>query len=132
MIQKVIEPRILRLNGVANVVIDDLEEKQLIVELDQERLQTHNISLPSLGWQLNQNNTNISIGRIVDGGQRYMARAVGEFNRAEDIAAMPLLGGQFSLGDIGEIHYGFPEKTSYERLNGVCLLYTSPSPRDRG
>ena len=122
VIQKVIEPRILRLNGVANVVIDDLEEKQLIVELDQERLQTHNISLPSLGWQLNQNNTNISIGRIVDGGRRYMARAVGEFNRAEDIAAMPLLGGQFRLGDIGEIHYGFPEKTSYERLNGVDAL----------
>ncbi|HIM56062.1 MAG TPA: efflux RND transporter permease subunit, partial [Candidatus Latescibacteria bacterium] len=63
LIRKVIEPRLLRLNGVANVVIDDLEEKQLIVELDQERLQTHNISLPSLGWQLNQNNINLSLGR---------------------------------------------------------------------
>ena len=51
VIRKVIEPRILRLNGVANVALDDFEEKQLIVELDQERLQTHNISLPSLGWQ---------------------------------------------------------------------------------
>ena len=122
VIQKVIQPRILRLNGVANVGIDDLEEKQLIVELDQERLQTHNISLPSLGWQLNQNNTNISLGRVMDGGQRYMARAVGEFSRAEDIAALPLLGGQFRLGDIGDIHYGYPEKTSYERLNGGDAL----------
>ena len=122
VIQKVIEPRLLRLNGVANVVIDDLEEKQLIVELDQERLQTHNISLPSLGWQLNANNTNISLGRIMDGDQRYMVRAIGEFTRAEDIANMPLLGGQFRLGDIGEINYGFPEKRSYERLNGTDAL----------
>ena len=61
MLRSPLAPRILRRNGVANVVIDDLDEKQLIVELDQERLQTHNISLPSLGWQLNQNNTNISI-----------------------------------------------------------------------
>ncbi len=122
VIQKVIEPRILRLNGVANVVIDDLEEKQLIVELDQERLQTHNISLPSLGWQLNQNNTNLSLGRVMDGGQRYMARAIGEFTQAEDIATMPLLGGQFRLGEIGEIRYGFPEKRNYERLNGVDAL----------
>ena len=122
LIRKVIEPRLLRLNGVANVVIDDLEEKQLIVELDQERLQTHNISLPSLGWQLNQNNTNISLGRVMDGGQRYMVRAVGEFTRAEDIAAMPLMGGQFRLKDIGEINYGFPEKRSYERLNGTDAL----------
>jgi len=122
VIQKVIEPRLLRLNGVANVVIDDLEEKQLIVELDQERLQTHHISLPSLGWQLNENNANLSLGRVMDGGQRYMARAVGEFTRVEDIASMPLLGGQFRLGDIGEINYGFPEKRRYERLNGVDAL----------
>ena len=122
VIQKVIEPRLLRLNGVANVVIDDLEEKQLIVELDQERLQTHNISLPSLGWQLNANNTNISLGRIMDGDQRYMVRAIGEFTRAEDIANMPLLGGQFRLSDIGEINYGFPEKRRYERLNGTDAL----------
>ena len=122
IIQKVIEPRILRLNGVANVALDDFEEKQLIVELDQERLQTHNISLPSLGWQLNQNNTNISLGRVMDGDQRYMARAVGEFTRAEDIATMPLLGGQFRLSDIGEINYGYPEKRRYERLNGVDAL----------
>ena len=104
------------------MVIDDLEEKQLIVELDQERLQTHHISLPSLGWQLNENNTNLSLGRVMDGGQRYMARAVGEFTRVEDIASMPLLGGQFRLGDIGEINYGFPEKRRYERLNGVDAL----------
>ncbi len=122
VIQKVIEPRLLRLNGVANVVIDDLEEKQLIVELDQERLQTHNISLPSLGWQLNQNNTNISLGRVMDGNQRYMVRAVGEFKQAEDISSMPLMGGQFRLSDIGEINYGFPEKKRYERLNGVDAL----------
>lgn len=122
VIQKVIQPRLLRLNGVANVVIDDLEEKQLIVELDQERLQTHNISLPSLGWQLNENNTNLSLGRVLDGGQRYLARAVGEFTRVEDIADMPLLGGQFRLGDIGAINYGFPEKRRYERLNGVDAL----------
>lgn len=122
VIQKVIEPRLLRLNGVANVVIDDLEEKQLIIELDQEQLQTHNISLPSLGWQLNQNNTNISLGRIMDGGQRYMVRAVGEFGRADEISSMPLIGGQFRLSDIGEINYGFPEKKRYERLNGVDAL----------
>ena len=122
LIQKVIEPRLLRINGVVNVVIDDFEEKQLIVELDQERLQTHNISLGSLGWQLNENNTNISLGRVMDGDQRYMARAIGEFTRAEEIASMPLMGGQFRLSDIGEINYGYPEKRRYERLNGTDAL----------
>ena len=59
VITKVIEPRLLRLNGVANVVIDDFVEKQLFIELDREQLQSHGISLPQLGWQLRENNINI-------------------------------------------------------------------------
>jgi len=119
IIQKVIQPRLLRLNGVADAQIDDLEDKQLTIELDREQLQTHNISLGQLGWQLRENNVNMSLGRVVDGGQRYMVRAVGEFDRAEQIGTLPLVGGQFRMRDIGEVVYGYPEKTRYERLNGI-------------
>ena len=122
IIQKVIQPRILRLNGVANVVIDDLEEKQLIVELDREQLQSQNISLGELGGQLRANNTNISLGRVMDGGSRFMARLVSEFRQPEEIGRLPLSGGRLRLEDIGEVVYGYPEKTSYERLNGVDAL----------
>ena len=119
IIQKVVQPRLLRLNGVADAQIDDLEDKQLTIELDREQLQTHNISLGQLGWQLNENNVNMSLGRVVDSGQRFMVRAVGEFDRAEQIGTLPLMGGQFRMGDIGEVVYGYPEKTRYERLNGI-------------
>ena len=122
VIRKVIEPRLLRLSGVANVVIDDLDEKQLIVELDRERLESHGISLAQLGFQLRENNVSLSLGRVAEGGQRYMARLVSEFDRAEQIADLPLMGGRFRLRDIAEIVYGYPEKTSYERLNGVDAL----------
>ncbi len=119
IIQKVVEPRLLRLSGVANVVIDDLEKKQLTIELDRELLQSHNISLGQLGWQLRENNVNVSLGRVMDGDRRFLVRAVGEFDRAEQIGDMPLIGGQFRLRDIGEVVYGYPEKKSYERLNGI-------------
>ena len=122
VITKVIEPRLLRLNGVANVVIDDFEAKQLFVELDRERLQSHGISLARLGRQLRENNVNVSVGRVLDGGQRYQVRLVSEFQEAEAIADLPLMGGRFRLRDIGEIDYGFPEKTRYERLDGADAL----------
>ncbi|MFC1526907.1 efflux RND transporter permease subunit, partial [Candidatus Latescibacterota bacterium] len=122
VITKVIEPRLLRLNGVANVVIDDLDEKQLIVELDREQLQSRGVSLADLGRQLRENNVTLSVGRVVDGGQRYMARVVSEFQNAEEIGLLPLMDGRFRLRDIGEIVYGYPEKTSYERLNGIDAL----------
>ncbi|MEE2658590.1 MAG: efflux RND transporter permease subunit [Candidatus Latescibacterota bacterium] len=122
VITKVIEPRLLRLDGVANVIIDDFVDKQLFVELDRERLQSHGISLPQLGWQLRENNLNVSLGRVMDGGQRYLVRLVSEFEEAEAIGDLPLLGGRFRLRDIGEVVYGYPEKTQYERLNGVDAL----------
>lgn len=118
VIQKVIVPRLMRLNGVADAQIDDLEDKQLTIELDREQLQTHNISLGQLGWQLSENNVSMSLGRVVDGQQRFMVRAVGEFDRAEQIGDLPLVGGQFRMRDIGEVVYGYPEKRRYERLNG--------------
>ncbi len=118
VIQKVIVPRLMRLNGVADAQIDDLEDKQLTIELDREQLQTHNISLSQLGWQLSENNVSMSLGRVVDGQQRFMVRAVGEFDRAEQIGDLPLVGGQFRMRDIGEVVYGYPEKRRYERLNG--------------
>ncbi len=122
VITKVIEPRLLRLYGVANVVIDDFEAKQLFIELDRERLQSHGISLTELGWQLRQNNVNISLGRVMDGGDRYLVRSVSEFKTAAEIGDMPLMGGQFRLRDIGEVVYDYPEKTQYERLDGIDAL----------
>ena len=122
VITKVIEPRLLRLYGVANVVIDDFEAKQLFIELDRERLQSHGISLTELGWQLRQNNVNISLGRVMDGGDRYLVRSLSEFKTAAEIGDMPLMGGQFRLRDIGEVVYDYPEKTQYERLDGIDAL----------
>ncbi len=119
IVQKIVQPRLMRLNGVADAQIDDLEEKQLTIELDRERLQTHNISLRQLGWQLNDNNVNISLGRIFDGSDRFLVRAIGEFTRAEQIGNLPLQGGQFRFGDIGYVNYDFPEKRRFKRLNGV-------------
>lgn len=118
VIQKVIVPRLMRLNGVADAQIDDLEDKQLTIELDREQLQSHNISLGQLGWQLRENNVSMSLGRVVDGQQRFMVRAIGEFDQAEEIGDLPLVGGQFRMRDIGEVIYGYPEKRRYERLNG--------------
>ena len=118
VIQKVIVPRLMRLNGVADAQIDDLEDKQLTIELDREQLQSHNISLGQLGWQLRENNVSMSLGRVVDGQQRFMVRAIGEFDQAEEIRDLPLVGEQFRMRDIGEVVYGYPEKRRYERLNG--------------
>lgn len=118
LVRKVVEPRLLRVNGVANVTIEGIEEKQLIVELDQQRLEAHDVSLGLIAEQLQANNVNVSLGRVVDGELRYQARAHGEFELAEEIGALALPERDVTLADLGRVRYDYPEKTSYERLNG--------------
>ena len=117
--QKVVEPRLLRLEGVAEVTVDGLEEKQLIIELDQERLQAHDVSLQNLARQVRSNNVNVSLGRVMDGGNRFRVRALGEFQKPEEISALFIPGRQLRMEDMGRVVYDYPEKKRYERLNGV-------------
>ena len=119
IVTKVVEPRLLRIDGVANVTVRGVQEKQLIVELNQKQLETHDVALPALGRQLQANNINVSIGRIRDGDQRYLARALGEFTQTDEIGKLPVRGGAFRLEDLGEVKYDYPEKRSFDRLNGV-------------
>ena len=116
---KVVEPGLLRLDGVVNVSVGGMEEKELIVELDQERLQAHNVDLPALAWQVRSNNVNLSLGRVLDADQRYLVRALGEFGEVDEIGRLPLIGRNLRLEDLGEVNYDYPEKKRFERLNGA-------------
>ena len=119
IIRKVVEPRLLRIDGVANVEVGGMDEKQLIVQLDQERLEALQVSLPTLAWQVRDNNVNTSLGRVLDGGQRYMVRALGEFAAVDEIGRLPLIGRDIRLDDLGDVVYDYPKKKRYERLNGI-------------
>ncbi len=117
--RKVIEPRLLRLDGVANVTIDGLQQKQLTVELDQERLQAHGVPLRAVADAVRSNNVNVSLGPVSEGGRRYLARAVGEFTDPAQIGRLAIPGSGLLLQELGSVVYDYPEKRQFERLNGV-------------
>ncbi|MBT6144423.1 MAG: efflux RND transporter permease subunit, partial [Gemmatimonadetes bacterium] len=118
IVRKIVEPRLLRVDGVANVTIDGIEEKQLTVALDQQRLSAHDVSIQLLANQLRGNNVNVSVGRVMDGDLRYQVRAKGEFESVEQIGAQPVPRREITLADLGEVRYEYPERTRIERLNG--------------
>jgi len=118
IVRKVVEPRLLRLGGVANVGIDGIEEKQLIIQLDQQRLSSHGVSQGQLANQLRANNINVSLGRVLYGGLRHQVRARGEFALVEEIGALPIPGTGLTLADLGTVSHDYPERERFERLNG--------------
>ncbi|HHT9124471.1 MAG TPA: efflux RND transporter permease subunit [Candidatus Brocadiia bacterium] len=112
-----IQREILRIDGIAGVEISGMNKKQLLVELDRERVQTHHIEPYTLRQTLLGNNVNISAGEITEGDKKYIVRAVGEFNDEAEIAQLPLKKGLIRLSDVADVSYSFVASTNYQRLN---------------
>jgi HAE1 family hydrophobic/amphiphilic exporter-1 len=118
MLQKVIVPRIQRIDGVANVEVQGVDEKEVVIDLDQSLLQTYRIDVRELAQSLRLNNLNVSGGYIYDGGRKFTVRAVGEFRTVAEIAQVPIRGHNLVLGDVADVKYDYPEKKNIQRLNG--------------
>ena len=119
IVTKVIQPRIQRVDGVANVEISGMIEKQLLVHVDNERLQSHNLDMFSLSQTLVQNNITMTAGTVTEGGRKYAVRSVNEYRAAEEVANLPIPGTTLSIRDVAQVKFDYPENDNFQRLNGV-------------
>ena len=118
IVEDVLKPRIQRINGVANVNVRGIEQKQLFVELDLERLKSHNIDTFALRRHLRASNINVSAGDITEGSTKYIIRTIGEFQDVNEVANLPVNEKGIRLSDVADVRYDFPTKKSYQRLHG--------------
>ena len=118
IVEDVIKPKIQRINGVASVDVRGIEKKQLLVELDLDRLKSHNIDTYSLRRYLRTNNINVSAGDLVEGSTKYKIRVIGAFQNVNEVASLPVNRKGIRLSDVADIRYDYSDKESYQRLNG--------------
>ena len=118
IVEDMIEPRLSRIDGVANVEVRGLDKKELLVELDQGLLQAHNVDISVLNGLLSRNNINLSLGEVIDGGRKFSIRAIGEFQSIKEISRMPIPGKNIVLSDLAKVSYDYPIKRSFQKLNG--------------
>ncbi|MBO1224836.1 MAG: efflux RND transporter permease subunit [Candidatus Scalindua sediminis] len=118
IVEDVLKPKIQRINGVANVNVRGIEQKQLFVELDLERLKSHNIDTFALRRHLRLSNINVSAGDIIEGSTKYIIRTIGEFQDVNEVANLPVNEKGIRLSDVADVRFDFPTKKSYQRLHG--------------
>ncbi len=124
-LEDIVQPRLERLEGVAQVSIRGLETKQLRIELYPDRLASHRIGVQELAAQLRSANVNVSGGYLREGGRRMLVRTVGEFQNLREIANLTIREDGLRLSDVADVRYDFPRKTSYSFLNGRESVYIS-------
>lgn len=115
--ENLIQPTLERIEGVANVEIRGLRNKQLTITLKPELFYSSPINILDLIDTINNNNLNISAG-YVEQKKRYALRVPGQLKWVTQIEDLPLNDRGLKIRDVARVSYDYPEKESFYRLNG--------------
>jgi hydrophobic/amphiphilic exporter-1 (mainly G- bacteria), HAE1 family len=118
LIERRIEPAILQVPGIAEVEFNGIEQREVTVELDQDRMRSAGITIAQVNQALARGNQDVSAGEVELGGTRFLVRAEGQLRDVEEIETLPIGATGFRLGDIATVRYDFPERDFFYRLNG--------------
>ena len=113
-----IRPRLLKLPGIAEVIVMGGDRKQYQVLVDPEKLQEYNVSLQEIETAIQANNLNTSGGILEEGQTERSVRVLGR------LGPVP----QKVLEDLGKI----PVKATGDRpvlLSHVASLEEGPAPK---
>jgi HAE1 family hydrophobic/amphiphilic exporter-1 len=120
--ERVVQRRLERLEGVAQVDVNGLRTPELQINLDPARMQAHGVDVRQLLGLLRASNVNVSGGDIKEGSRKLLVRSVGEFESPGEIRRMPVNGRGLRLEDVADVRYTFPQQESFNFLNGVEAL----------
>ena len=140
-----IKEKLEKIEGVASVILTGGEEREILVEIDQGRLQASGISILSIVQSLKESNLNFPAGTIEAEFFEFLVRTMGEFKTIDEIENMAILAvddkekdwfppGEkdkeeerrlIYLRDIAKVKDTFKEKTSVSRYNKLDNISVS-------
>ena len=115
-------PRLERLPGVASVSITGGLDKEILIELDRNKMENYNIDFNTVTQNLMLENFNVSGGQINRGNVEYIVRVTGKFESVDQIREVVIPTGSrtgfVKLSDIGTVKDTFKEVSTIARVNG--------------
>ncbi len=107
-----IEARILnrlrRVPGVARVTLDGVAPREISIDLILSRVREHSVDVGGLIQQLQGASSNLVLGQVDQGGLRFTARAVGQFQSVAEVENLVIDERGLRLRDIAEVTYEEP------------------------
>lgn len=116
LLDKQLKRPLERVEGVSQVTLYGVEQKQIEIRLNADKLSSSNISIQALKRRLQQENFVVSAGILRTGTQVYQVSPKGEFRNLDDINALVLKPG-ITLGDIANISFSLPERLDGRHLD---------------
>lgn len=116
LLDKQLKRPLERVEGVSKVSLYGVEQKQIEVRINANRLAASGYSATELQTRLSRENFVLSAGTLRESNLVYQVSPKGEFRNLEDIKALVLLPG-LTLGDVADVQFALPERTEGRHLD---------------
>ncbi|MCU7995146.1 efflux RND transporter permease subunit [Shewanella glacialipiscicola] len=116
LLDKQLKRPLERVEGVSKVSLYGVEQKQIKVRINADKLAASGFSVTNLQARLGRENFVISAGTLRASNLVYQVSPKGEFRNLEDIKALILSPG-LTLGDIAEVQFALPERVEGRHLD---------------
>ena len=117
MLDRLLKRRIERLEGVSQVRLEGVDQREIRVLLDIERVAAHGVDINEMQQRLQRSNFSVSAGRITDSGQRFSVRPQGEFRSIEEIRNFPINASGLRLRDVADVRLLTPPRNYGRHLD---------------
>lgn len=122
-----VRDRLLLLPSVSQVQIKGALNYQIDVEIDEDTLRKHGLSLPQVAEIVRRENLEMPAGKIKSDGQEVLIRGKNKRLTGRGIEQLPLVtdpsGVVLSVGDLATVKDGFADGTAITETNGRPSLF---------
>jgi len=116
-----LEDAIQQLPGVLSIDMTGELEREIRIEIDQDRLAAYTLTIPELLALIPSENVNISAGDLETEGVKFNVRVPAEFVDPAEVDHLLLTirdGKPIYLSDVAKVKDTFKDRNGYARLNG--------------
>ncbi len=117
-----LKPQLERIPGVAAAKVQGGVEREILIELDKNKLIRYGIGADLVKQRLAQENVNLAGGTLKHGDADYLLRTTNEFRGLQEISGLILkqiAGANILLQDVATARIGFKDRKVITRIGGM-------------
>lgn len=114
--------RLEALSGVAAVRLSGGLEQEVHIELNQQKLSQLNLNADQIKRRINEENINLSAGKVIQGDKEYLVRTLNQFNSLEELGQVIVYRNEQTLvrlSDIAVISDAYKERSDITRIGDM-------------
>ncbi len=122
-----IVPQLSRIAGVGQITLIGGEEREIRVNVDQQKLRSMGLSILQVSQAIQAANLDFPTGKVKEGDRQFVVRLAGKLADLDELRGL-VVGhsredeGEIRLADVAEVHDGVKEMTNFSRMNNVSTV----------